>query len=442
MTGRPLVLGGLRADGHNIYRSGIRWAVPPGTRCAAREVFAYCAISLAPEGPFLRQKRPFPDEELQVAFASPNSGRILSAGPERGGVLGVHSVDAWRDDDVIAFLEPEDEGVDAAPIQLRLLVLAGRRVTNLANSDAGILPGWLERRRGWWSEPGATPPTLLCLGLCDSSGAVAGEHNAFLEMFAAAPFPLHCVDVSERPLAFATPVLLDQLERAPAQFDAIAADLHRAFAAASTTPTAKDWIASGALLGALRRCPIRDRYTLLTPAGAIETKPADVILLSLSSEPRSILRHKTLGYHLYVMPHHQDDAGPVFRAWLAAAFAPVKRSVDDIKRDYATLIEAVARTTGARIAIVNRMSTLGHEDIASYAAFDSPLGDTLSVIAAKEMNLMLHDLSETHDVAIVDVDALAAAFGGAEHVPDGIHQSGPMQQAVRAAVLQLLVSRF
>ncbi len=431
------MLGSLRAEGYTLYRSGIRWVVPPETQCRANEVFAYCAISLVADSGWAQGSRPFPDEDLQVAFASPVPGRVLTAGRERGGVLGVHSVETWRADDVIAYLQPDDgDGADDT-LTLRLLVLAGRRVTVLAHSDAGILPGWLERRRGWWSEQGM-PITLLCLGLCDSSGAIAGEHNAFLEMFETEPSATHCVDVSERPLAFATPVLLDQLERTPAQSDAISADMHRAFAASAVTPTANDWIAAGALLGGLRRSPIRDHHTLLTPSGTVQAKPADVILLSLASEPRSILRHKTLHYHVHVMPHHQEDAGPVFRAWLASAFEPVKRSIDDLRRDYISLIDAVARTTGARIAIVNRMSTLGHEDISSYAAFDAPMGDTLSIIATKELNLMLHDLSDTHDVSIIDLDALAAAFGGAEHVPDGIHQSGPIQQAVRASVLQLL----
>jgi hypothetical protein len=84
------------------------------------------------------------------------------------------------------------------------------------------------------------------------------------------------------------------------------------------------------------------------------------------------------------------------------------------------------------------MSTSGHEDISNYASFDAPMSGTLSSIAAKEHNLMLHDLAENRDLAIIDVDAIAADLGGAEHLPDGIHQSGLIQAALRVEILHAL----
>ena len=109
-----------------------------------------------------------------------------------------------------------------------------------------------------------------------------------------------------------------------------------------------------------------------------------------------------------------------------------------MQRDYRKLIDAVAAQTGARVVIINRMSTSGFEDITSYAAFDAPLGDTLENISAKEMNLMLHDLAEDCDFSIVDVDAIAADLGGSEHLPDGIHHSAAMQAMVRDEISHIL----
>jgi hypothetical protein len=63
---------------------------------------------------------------------------------------------------------------------------------------------------------------------------------------------------------------------------------------------------------------------------------------------------------------------------------------------------------------------------------------TLSSIAAKELNLMLHDIAGHRDLVIIDVDAIAADLGGAEHLPDGIHQSGPIQAALRVEILHAL----
>jgi hypothetical protein len=195
---------------------------------------------------------------------------------------------------------------------------------------------------------------------------------------------------------------------------------------------------SGALLSVLQRSPIQDAYSLLTPSGTVRTEPADAVLLSLSSEPQSILRHKSLGYHVQIMRHHQAAAGPVFRAWLGSAFETVKRSIDDIRSDYERLLDAMRTATGARALVINRMSSSGYEDISNYSSFDAPMSGTLSSIAAKELNLMLHDIAGDRDLVIIDVDAIAADLGGAEHLPDGIHQSGPIQAALRVEILHAL----
>jgi hypothetical protein len=267
---------------------------------------------------------------------------------------------------------------------------------------------------------------------------VIGEQCAFLEMFEESTAANQIVFVPDHPLAPCAPVLLDQLNRTPADEEAIAADLHAHLGKSRTAPSGDDWMVAGALLSVIKRSPIDDPYTLFTPSGMVRTAPADAVLLSLSSEPQSILRHKTLGYHVHMMRHHQQAAGPVFRAWLASAFEPIKRSVDDIRQDMEQLLETIDARTGARALVINRMSTSGHENISSYMAFDAPMSGTLSSIAAKELNLMLHDLEDSHGVAIVDVDALATDMGASEHLPDGIHQSGPLQTALRHEILAIL----
>jgi hypothetical protein len=434
----PLRLGPLNADGYNIFRSGLRWLVQPGQYCRANQPFAYCNVSLEASGMRVQGALPFAEEmELQVAFA-PRMGGIVRAtsGAERGGYLSIRGVDAWNADSVVAQLETEAPTEDAG--RLRLLMLAGRRFTGLADVHSGLLPGWHGRSRGWWADAGETPVTLLSLGICDATGVVLGEQCAFLEMFEAATEATQMVFVPDHPLAPSAPVLLDQLNRTPAQYQAIAADLRAYLSDSSIAPTGDDWMVAGALMSVMQRSPIEDPYTLFTPSGSVRAAPAEAVLLSLSTEPQSILRHKNLGYHVQIMRHHQQAAGPAFRAWLANAFEPVKRTVDDIRRDYERLLETMHAKTAARALVINRMSTSGYEDISSYAAFDAPMSETLSSIAAKELNLMLHDLADSHDLAIIDVDALAAEMGGAEHMPDGIHQSGPIQAALRSEILHVL----
>jgi hypothetical protein len=195
---------------------------------------------------------------------------------------------------------------------------------------------------------------------------------------------------------------------------------------------------SGTLLSVMQRNPIRDGYNIFSADGSARLGPADAVLLSLNAEPQSILRHRKLGFHVQIMRHHQAAAGPAVRAWLAEAFEPVRRSIGDIKRDYEALIDKMARTTGGRAIILNRMSTSGYEDISSYMAFDTPMSDTLANVASKELNLMLQDIADERELHIVDVDAIAADIGGGEHLPDGIHQSGQMQVLLRQEILNIL----
>jgi hypothetical protein len=432
----PLRIGPLCADGYSIFRSGIRWLIQPGQFCRANQIFAYCNISLYLTGVHL--KVPFAEEsDLQVAFAPRTAGRIFGAGAELGGYLSIRDVAAWDADAVVAYVEAETEP-ELDVERLRLLMLAGRRMTGLADVHSGLLPGWHGRTRGWWCDEGAMPVSLLSLGICDVTGVVIGEQCAFAEMFEGATAPAQMIFVPDHPLAPATPILLDQLERKPAQFQAIAADMHRFMSDSTVTPTADDWMFSGAMLSVLQRSPIEDAYSLFTPWGTVQTEPAKAVLLSLSSEPQLLLRHKALGYHVYIMRHHLGAAGPVFRAWLRSAFETLKRSIDDIRSDYERLLDTMHRATGARALVINCMSTSGHEDISNYSSFDAPMSGTLSSIANKELNLMLHDIAEHRDLAIIDVDAIAADLGGAEHLPDGIHQSGPIQAALRLEILDAL----
>lgn len=441
MSAIDLRLGPLKAASHNIFRSGVRWMCQPGQHLRPNQIFAYCNISLEPTGGRLTGPPPFADEmELHVAFGSRVGGRIsMNAAAARGGYLDVRTVDAWDADTVIASIEPDadaDQSIDAS--RVRLLMLAGRRMTALADTHAGLLSGWHSRSRGWWCEEGELPITLLSLGVCDATGLVLGEQGAFLEMFETLPFAAHMVFTPDHPIVPTANILLDQIDRTPAQFEALAEDLKGFFAEKKVSPSPDDLLFAGVLLSALQRNPIGDRYNVFSASGSAQLRPADAVLMSAICEPGSILRHRKLGYHVHILRHHQGAAGPAFRAWLSEAFEPVRRSLDDIKRDYETLIDKIARTTGGRIIVLNRMSTSGYEDISSYMAFDAPMSDTLSNIASKEQNLMLEDIAQTRDMHIVDVDAMAAEIGGADHVPDGVHLSGLMQSVLRHQIKAIL----
>jgi hypothetical protein len=443
-----LRLGPLGAENFTLVRSGVHWLFPPGYLCRANEVLGYCNISLERATPTLwADAVPFADERLQVAFASRVAGRVYPApGLAPGGYLNVLGVHPWDPETMLVELDRSDvppEASDPIPgsaMDLRLLLIAGRRMTELADVHGGLLPGWHSRKRAWWCDAPGDLATLLSLGICDVTGVILGEQAAFFEMFEAMEDPAQIVFMPDHPAVPCAPFLLDQFRRTDAERRDIAADLWRGLHEAKMTPTADDWLFAGTLLAALELSPIRDDHPLLTPDGLTNSGPARAMLLSLSAEPQSLLRHQRLGYSLHMLAHLRGATGPATRNWLATAFEPVRRTIADIYRDYTNLIDAVAQGTGGRFLILNRMSTSGQEDIANYAPFDAPMSDTLSNIASKELNIMLDDLAAERDVTIIDVDAIAAEFGGAEHLPDGIHQSAALQAAIRAEIAHCLGS--
>jgi hypothetical protein len=443
MTSLPLTLGALAAEDFAIKRSGIYWLCEDGHLCRANEVIGYCNISLEK---ITRQRSgsfPMADEqEFQVAFATPCAGRLkIKAGNSPGGYLNAYGLRTWDPEDVVGHLDAasSDPAAPDGSGRLRLLLLAGRRMSGLADVDFGLLPGWHSRSRAWWSQDTGSLSTLLCLGICDAAGIVRGNKVPFVEFFEGSNSPAaQLVYVPDHPVVPCAPILLEQLERTASEKQAIAADLAAALANTRTPATADDWLFAGALQASLEQSPMLDSYDMLTPSGLRKQRPADAILLSLSSEVQSVLKHKKLGYSLQMLRHRQASAGPAIKSWLSSAFEPVKRSIDDIRRDYRRLIEAIAAKTGARVLILNRMSSSGFEDILSYSPFDAPLYETLENIAAKEMNLMLHDLAEECDFSIVDVDSIAAYLGGAEHLPDGIHHSAAMQSVLRTAIAGIM----
>jgi len=430
-----LKLGSLKAGDFLIRRSAIHWLCEDGHPCQPSEVVGFCTVTLEPAPNQRNAGLPMAGEQdFQVAIAPRIAGRLrIEKGNSPGGYLGIHGLHLWNPDHVVGRLEITDDGRHPPEQDVRLLMLAGRRMSGLADVDAGILPGWHSRSRAWWGDEGPDR-TLLCLGICDAAGIVRGNRTPFVEAFESTAEPAHLVYAPDHPVVPCAPVLLDQLLRTAGQNRAIAADLAAALGSDRSGTTSDDCLFAGALLSWLERSPIRDSYELVTPTGLRRIGPADAVLLSLSSETNTILKHKRLGYSLQMLRHRQASAGPAIRAWLGSAFEAVKRNVDDIRQDYRRLIEAIDEETGAKVFILNRMSTSGYEDIVSYAPFDAPMSDTLENIAAKEMNLMLHDLAQECDATIIDVDALAAEIGGAEHLPDGIHHSAMLQALLRSAM--------
>ena len=162
----------------------------------------------------------------------------------------------WEADYVIGQISPgRDEGDGPSDSQVRLMMMAGRRVAPLVEGRAGLLSGWAERTRAARIDGPGKVGTLLSLGICELEGVIRGEQFAFGELLDAVPGPAQVVHVTDNPLVHSIPVVIDQIRRTDAERQAIAAEFAMAMAGAAVTPTAADWVWGGAMLNALQRSP-------------------------------------------------------------------------------------------------------------------------------------------------------------------------------------------
>lgn len=439
MSSIPLRLGAFGSDDFAILRSGVRWLREDGQSCRRGDVLGYCNIGIGWKAP-KRWPPPLAEEylDLQAAFLSPASGRLRKAEVSFGGFLDRHPLyQRWKAETVIGHLEyrpgerPPDADVDS---QMPLLMLAGRRVTPLAEDRSGLLSGWHDRARAWRADAAGTPSTIMSLGICEQTGIFRGERDAFLELASLLGPSAHIVWASDDLLVPSARVLFEQMYRTPHEHRAIAADVAERFTASPHVPMGADWMFVGGLLSALGRSPLVQEYDLLTRTAIVHVRAADAFVLSLQSEQAHAFKHRRLGYTVSLHGFRLDDAGDAVKAWLRSDFEFVFRPADEIYRDYLAVIDAVRAIRSAEFLIINTCSSSANDRFYGYAEFDAPLGKTVSSYRAKELNLMLYELARERGVKIVDADARVAQLGAGVHLPDGVHQSGELQAALREQI--------
>jgi hypothetical protein len=440
----PLRLGELAPPGFAARRSGFRWIKGDGELCRAGEPVAYCNVGLMANGKPKALEEPFANEDfdVQIAFAPRIGGRLRhGAGTSYGGHLDrLELFQYWIPDFAIGAIEPEPGLGDAraGPAEeLELLIATGRRQSEVADIRAGLLSGWHDRVRMWRAREDERMGTLISYGVCDQTGVIRGDSNTFFEFFAGFEGAAHVMLTGDMPIVPCARALVEQIDRTDTERRAIAADVSRWFADNADKTAAEDWVFVGAALNGLGRSPLEERYDILTRTTLRRDGPADAVLLSLHSEIHGRLRHKTLGYLFPVHGWRRDRQSEGLRAWMRQAFELERPDLDAITQDYRQLFMRLDTTTRT-VLVMNAMSSWGDEDLQSYDLIEGPLDATIASVVAKDRNLMLQDLAREFDIAVVDLDAIAADLGGQRNLPDSVHASGALQAELRAEVLRLL----
>jgi hypothetical protein len=435
----PLCLGPLSVEGRPVQRSGIRWLREDGAPCAAGEVVGYCNLALrSPGRP--REDGPFAGEQrdLQLAIATPVAGRLRVPPPEAGGFGDVLAGLPWRAQETVAAIEcSSDAQVPREALEARLTLIAGQRMTELAEVRHGLGTGWHGVSRAAHVDHAPPAATLLSMGICEMEPVIKGARHAFLEMMQAIPGPAQLVLVSDQVLVPSARVIAEQIARTPQQLAAIAESLRGFIAGDAGNPDADGWFMAAALLKMLAHSPVTQGQDVLCRAGAMRGSPPQALLVSLHAEHSVVLRHRTLGYTLAFHPFRLREAGTAFQQWLRDNFEVVRRAPGDIAQDYEALIRAMREhAPGTRLIVSNVISSSASDDVQCYQGLDARLAS----VRGKTLNLVLAALEQQHGVAVLDVDAIAADVGIGRHSGDGVHHDGVMAHALRGELLALLAA--
>lgn len=430
-----LTFGGFSLVDHRVLRSSLRWVVPNGSHCIRGEVLAYCNISIKPQGKrsntaiFEGEKR-----DTQIALLAPHAGRLRHRKDMyQGGFHDFFALRAWTDSP-FAILETEETGPDVDRPAL-LVMVSGRRITELAEVRSGILTGWHDRSRAF--RIGTEPVgTLLAAGICDLEGSLRGPGRAFIEFVSSAPAPVQLISLIDTCLIPATRILIEQLQRTPEEMAAISKDMVQGLAAGPTPAKPSDLIFAGALLATLARSPLTEAMDTLTYTGLQKSSGPDALLLSIRSENSLMFKHRNLGYTLAFHRYRLEESGAAFKDWIHANFEKVRREADQVKSDYIELLKQLRqRQPDMKVMVANAPPNWGSDDIHSYSGLETASLQALVSFQARSQNLMLLELAQTHAFSVVDLDAVAAKLGTQVHLFDGLHGDGVMDAAVRAEIL-------
>jgi hypothetical protein len=430
----PLTYDSPNTGDWQLVRAGFRWLVPDGGPCLAGQPIAFANVACARNGEHWSRNE---FRDFQVAFIPRVSGQVtwrrdlFGSGWDTRLAQEIDFGDAEPIGDIHPSIMSENPG------HLRLLWLAGRRAVEVGEARGGLLSGWHERVRGWWGEGEAPTETLLSIGTCVLGGLVLGDRRAFIELFGECPGPAHVVSYPDDVIVPSSAVLLQGLERTPAEVAQIAADVGSWMRSVSSDGVMEDgrwslaqdmFFVTQTLALLSRRSSVLDTYPIVGEGGVHILGPARTVVLSVDAEIAYHLRHKTLGYVIAVHTFRFPDMSPVLKHRLKTEFERLVRSPEDVERDLTALIDRITTATGAKIVLVN--------SIASHA-FNRPRSEH-SGLGPLALNVVLADIAKKRPIAVVDVDAVAVDMGIKKHARDGIHMNGELEHEARRELVRTL----
>ena len=202
-------------------------------------------------------------------------------------------------------------------------------------------------------------------------------------------------------------------------------------------PKPEEYIFLGAILKSLVKNHFLTPSLTLTRSGINEFTHANIVLTSLTAQPRKLFRHKDLGYSIAFHEFRLREIGVATRKWLRDNFLLVSRDPDDISLEFRNLSKLLGKNT--RLLVCNMPSNPLSNFNSKYDLFDKATFKEIADVNQREMNVMLDGLATERILEVVDLNFLSTHLGTASSYPDGIHMSGALENAFVNELARIII---
>ncbi|MBT8605971.1 hypothetical protein G6677_05805 [Polynucleobacter paneuropaeus] len=436
MTKISIVLGNLNADLGQIAMSGLRWIVKDKQYCKAGTRLAYCNLQLLDADSVKSMAGEMND--FQLVFIAPIDGILhIGAGTSHGGLLDqLPNYVRWKSDFVICEVEPTDLTITAHAIPVGLIFAAGQRNASFAENRNGILSGWFQKTRVWSGSKGKVEKTLITLGVCDLLNTIRGDQIVSLQMMELISKCPQLILISDGLVILAAVSVLENLQRTPKDIEAVSLNFHEMVKAYGQSFGAEDYLFLGALLTTLTSNYLAQSSTTMTREGLHHECKPNIVLTSLSAQPRRIFKHKTLGYSVAFHEFRFTKLSKLVRRFIAENFETIIRTPQEIIDDLIKLADYLGPSI--QLIVANRPANPLVDPITRYGLYDAQTFDDIEMVQYHEVNYLLSELAAKGVLDVVDVDMIASKLGVKKHVPDGAHWSGQLELQVAKEISRLV----
>ena len=443
----------------DVYRAPIRrgnfvWHVASASPCKKYDSLGHCQLRI-PSEPFRSDGCA---HVMQLVIHAPEDGTVHIQEEMPNGwwssMTGI-ALNDERANYVGATFEPSNpSSTTGSSLPCITRVVMGRRVHTAIETRNAFADAGTDLLATWWPPEAERYSSILSLGVCDHLGYFRGGRGRFDELFRTICGPVHITHALDMLVSPSCTVLLEQIDRTPAEREAIMRFWSKAASGIAhqemtfvrpyknrldivSDPKEKVGFLQHACVGAALLGNQLLQPSLLTTnvqrfaldGTRCDGGPPDAVILSPASETGFYFRHKDLGFSVSLTAARMEMSGLPNEFW-EEHFEVISPSIERSRQSMETLVDRLSQQ-GTRVFFTE--VGFGANRVYQYAALTSCEDfDT-------ELSEALYDLAHEKDIGIIPTRKLHADLGP-KGVPDGFHPTALMEERVRDLIVSALES--